>query len=457
MQFCGIFFAACLRCCHFVARHDGQIETKYDKLRMIETCRLFEYIEYKRGKMRVIFILCMCLGPVGLAELSQPESTNNERDKEISLLLELHQNFCGEDFLCKNDSSYWKPRGTMMLTPCCVPCSCLPTCGDQMDCCPAFWMNEVLDDKRLGVRETPNEQMTNQGDITDDIIARAEDNPDESDEIIEDSGPNKLSSFPNCIRPQAIYDPNRFLDSEAYEMITNCPEWFKDVATIEKCHAGMDNENLLDIIPVTSTLTGMTYANEYCAHCNGISANATSKFRDWKPTLVGYGMYLRHRRFLLPEMIIEEMRTVINGFQNIHFIPDKATVPVKCNTYDIQLCNQTGLLYVFNETLMNSCQNGPALPIIQRVGAKKYLFKNVACLHCNMDKDFSGNPNQCGYYESLSFANYTKYSISFNLRSTANDDQTESSTPVRYLGESSLRLLKQGRCSPGYAALQVSQ
>ena len=65
------------------------------------------------------------------------------------------------------------------------------------------------------------------------------------------------------------------LDSEAYEMVATCPEWFKHVATIEKCHAGlgkaepsdaeMYNKNLVDMIPVTSVLTGLTYANKYCS------------------------------------------------------------------------------------------------------------------------------------------------------------------------------------------------
>ena len=130
---------------------------------------------------------------------------------------------------------------------------------------------------RLGVRGTPNEQMTNQSDITHDVIARKEDNLDET---VGNRGSNNLSSTTNCIRPQALYKPNMFLDSQAYEMVTTCPEWFKGGKIIEKCHVGMDTDNILDIIPVTSTLTGMTYANIFCADCNGISADATSWERN---------------------------------------------------------------------------------------------------------------------------------------------------------------------------------
>ena len=115
-----------------------------------------------------------------------------------------------------------------------------------------------------------------------------------------------------------------FLDSQASEMVTTCPEWFKDVKIIEKCHAGMENDNILDIIPVTSTLAGMTYANIFYADCNGISANATSKFHDWQPSLVGLVVYLPYRTFLLPELIVEEMNGHNAGRENIHFVPQKA-------------------------------------------------------------------------------------------------------------------------------------
>ena len=111
------------------------------------------------------------------------------------------------------------------------------------------------------------------------------------------------------------------------------------------------------------------------------------------------------------------------------------------------------MLDMYNETMQSTCQTGPGLPIFQNVGAKRFLFKNIACLHCNMDKDFPGNLSPCGYYKS--FGDGTKYGISFNLQSTVNNDQTKQFIPVRYLGESSLLLLEQGRCSHGYADLQV--
>ena len=74
----------------------------------------------------------------------------------------------------------------------------------------------------------------------------------------------------------------------------------------------------------------------------------------------------------------------------------------------------TCLLDMYNETMKGACLNGPGLPIIQNVGGKRLLFKNIACLHCNMGADFTGNPNSCGYYEYFNIQNEIRYSISFN-------------------------------------------
>ena len=411
--------------------------------------------------MSLRFVLCLVfLRPVEFADILQSESINKKLDNQMSLLLELHTAFCGEDFLCKNDSSYWETSGELLMPkPCCIPCSCSLICGNRSNCCPAFWKNRTVDDTILETSGTTNEYRTNENDTTDDAIARAADTPGD---ITEDSDATSLTS---CIRPQVFHKPNFVLDSEAFEMVATCPEWFKDVATIKKCHAGLYkaeaydveiyDKNLVDMIPVTSILTGLTYANKYCSDCNGVSANATSKFHDWQPALVGFGVGIVYRNFLRPEMIIEQTASRRRQFDNIHFTPENATVPVMCKGYDIQFCNQTGLLNTKNETMMNACRNGLDLPIIHSIGGKRYSFKNIACLHCNMDKDIS-DLNSCGYFKTHGVQQGYMTSISFNLQSTVSNDQRESSLRVPYLGESSLRLLKQGLCPPGYAALQVS-
>ena len=410
--------------------------------------------------MCLIFVLYMYIVLIGLVNISKSESTNDElvnKHNEMSLLLELHTAFCGEDVLCKNDSSFWEIPGELVMPkPCCLPCSCSATYQNRSDCCPAFLENESVKDTRLGTSRPSNGNRTNQTYTTDDVIPRPRDAP------IEDNVVNNLTSLKTCIRPQVFYKPNSVLDSDAYEMVATCPEWFKDSAIIAKCQAGLGkaelydvdvyDKNLEDLIPVTSMLTGITYANKHCSVCNGITANATSKFLDWKPTLVGLGADILYRSFLRPTLIIEQTTKQRQGFENIHFIPEHATTSAMCKVYDIQFCNQTGFLGLKNETVINACLNGPDLPIIQTVGGNRLLFKNIACLYCNANNDFNGHLHSCGYWKPIGKFKANMYSISFNLQSMVNNEQK---VRVPYIGDSSLRLLEQGRCPPGYAALQV--
>ena len=406
--------------------------------------------------MEIINIIWIVLVAAILTELSQSDSTNIT-EQEAGILLELHAEFCGEDFMCKNDSSYWEPAANLIPTPCCVPCSCLPKCGIQLNCCPTLRNNDDVEDPQPDKNVTmPIGQKSNQNGINDDVTAR--------EGIARgmtrgDMGSNEIRPMTNCVRPQALYELNRNLNSEAYEMVTTCPVWFEDEKTIEKCHAGMENENLIDMIPIQSKLTGLTYANKYCLDCNRAYENDTSEFRAWQPVLVSFSASFLHKSFIRPEFIIEEILSLRSGFENIHFEPNKAsTAPVKCKAYDVTICNQTGLLDVYNDTIAGICHNGPDLPIMHDVmppgiRSDRKLFKNIACLLCNTDQQPNGLLDSCGYYRDP--LPKWKYSLSFNLESLANSGMESNRNPPRYLGDSSLILLKQGRCKPGHAELQV--
>ena len=58
-----------------------------------------------------------------------------------------------------------------------------------------------------------------------------------------------------CIRPQAFYKPNQYLNSIAYEMVASCPVSFVSGSTKNKCQAGFESATITDIIPVTSSVT----------------------------------------------------------------------------------------------------------------------------------------------------------------------------------------------------------
>ena len=456
--------------------------------------------------MKLVFIFCMCLWASVFIKHLQTNTTNDEIDRMLSLLLELHKNVCGEEFLCKNDSKYWEPSTFRIPVPCCVPCSCLPTCGNHFNCCPAFWNNQTAAPP-IGDRTPPKRRISDNDIAGEENDARTEskkhtdvntssgaltsirgqDKSEEKDvfghrdtkssqttlanesDVKAELGHTKdryirqkqvanetvFSAGTDCIRPQVFYKPNNYLDSSAYEMVTTCPEWFKDSTIIDKCKSGI-NKNLLDIIPVTSKHTGLTYSNKYCLECHGVNINYTTQFQEWQPVIVSDSLDFPYRFFLSPELIIKELEMQSSGFVNIHFVPGKNLTTLKCKTYDIIACNETGLLAIYNEKIEALCRNGPDLPIIHTIGRARFLFKNIACLHCNTDKHVAASDLSCGLiYGSGSLKSY-RHSLSLNMRSMNYESEEISTTPIHYLDDSSLRLLKQGRCIPGFAQIQVS-
>ena len=390
----------------------------------------------------------ICLNALILAELPTSNMT-----RENSLLMELHRYYCGGEFLCINDS-YPESNALWFPSTCCVPCSCLSKCEEHGNCFSSVRNNKTEENSRIGEKAC-NIQRSKQKFTTGDD--KLQDGATLIETMKNETNKNVLLSShvrTDCVRPQAFHGLNRVLYSSAYEMIDRCPKGFKDKVMLDKCHARMDNGNIIDIIPVTSTRTGLTYANRYCAECNGIYEDNISKFLDWQPTLVGFGQDLRHRSLLRTEFIIKHIKDGSTGMgTNIHFIPKKAANPVSCEIYDVASCNQTGLLDMHNDTLENACENGPGLSIVEEIDQRRMLFKNIACLHCNTNTGFTGNIYLCDFYKKSAY--YTKYSISFNLRSSVNGDNEDSSNFVRYLDGSQLRLLKQGMCHPGYAEIQV--
>ena len=458
--------------------------------------------------MKLVFIFYMCLWVCVFVKHLQTNATNDEIDRRLSLLLELHKNVCGEDFLCKNDSKYWEPSTFRIPVPCCVPCSCLSICGNHFNCCPALWNNQTAtplsgdrtppkrrisdndiageeNDARTGskkhtdVSTSPGAltSITGQDESEEEDAVFGHQDTNSSQTILENENDVKaelghaksryirrkhvanetlFSASADCIRPQVFYKPNNYLDSSAYEMIATCPEWFKDSKIIDKCHAGMDNENLLERIPVTSKLTGLTFTNKYCLECNGVNTNDTSQFHEWQPVIVSDSFSFNRRFFLSPELIVNELASFRSGFDNIHFIPGKDVTTFKCMAYDIIACNKTGLLAIYNETIEDLCRNGPDLPIIHTLGRERFFFKNIACLHCNTDKKVAASDLSCSQRIRMGIPTERyRHSLSLNMRSMNYESEETATAPIHYLDDSRLWLLKQGRCIPGYAQIQV--
>ena len=222
--------------------------------------------------------------------LLQANSTDFVNEALLTKLLYFHQYHCGDAATC-GSSEHVEPSEFLIPVPCCIPCSCLPSCAEQQNCCP-FPVNGTLTvpttKSRMDTIVHENEaKMPNNGlgSVRKDMKTwnRTGENKAELEmgvfgieNITEfssrDSEVQKMigidSAKEKCTRPQAFYRPNIYLDSPAYMMVVTCPGGFKDKLIIAKCSAGMNGVELLDMIPVTSKLSGLTYQNKYCLICN---------------------------------------------------------------------------------------------------------------------------------------------------------------------------------------------
>ena len=230
--------------------------------------------------MHVLYMTFLVVGICTVLTEEQRNETNKESDALLSKLLYLHQDHCGETATC-GSSEHVEPSEFVIPVSCCIPCSCLPSCMEQHNCCP-WWVNgtrrvllELHEQNNIvpeiGTNIT-NDRLIPQGN--DDITLTTNDNKTvihgmdrassenrtseiEADSVALDSNAVKIPTT-KCIRPQAIYKRNIYLDSPAYMMVVNCPDKFKDILISDKCTAGVHAASLLDMVPVTSKQSGLT-------------------------------------------------------------------------------------------------------------------------------------------------------------------------------------------------------
>ena len=403
----------------------------------------------------------ICIGANGLME-----ETNNDSDLLLPKLRELHQYHCGETATC-GSSEHMEPSKFAIPVPCCMPCSCLSSCVEQQNCCP--WSvngttseldypdqdkGESKTNDRLMLDDKDDNEHWNHTGVKEEeqhALDRARfANSTELD--TENFETSNLKEHEICIRPQIIYRPNMYLDSEAYKVVVTCPDDFKDKVTIDRCTAELDELSLVDMIPVTSKLSGITYRNKDCLRCN---ENIQSKqITEWRAEIVSSSKEYNHVFFPNPETIIDIVIKRINGFTNIQFKPVEEKLSKRCVTYDIMSCNQTGLWDIYDALIEKVCLEGYQLPIISTIEKQTLLFKNIACLYCNFGEEMVGNRLICGYwkYKRLPF-----FSLSLNLRSTISNSSNRSILiPAPYIGEDILRRFPHSSCQRGMVYIHVS-
>ena len=251
---------------------------------------------------------------------------------------------------------------------------------------------------------------------------------------------------PICFKPQVLNRPNWYLDSDAYLMIVECRDTFKDVKIKDKCEAAMNNTNISDMLPVTSRHSGLSYVNKFCLMCNE-PINLSPSFDFWEARFVNVGALHPMDLVLNPNEYIN----VLWEHGNIHFIPAESHPVQQCESYAISTCNQTGLWKSYDEIMEEICHHGHNLPILHN----SMRFKNIACLRCNEEDSFNGILS-CGYWISLNSAR-RGYSLTLNIRDTAPDGKTEKGLiHESYLTQAVLPLPTTKRCPSGYTSLLVS-
>ena len=257
-----------------------------------------------------------------------------------------------------------------------------------------------------------------------------------------------------CMRPQALYYPNRFLDSQAYMMVVHCPDEFRDKLTIDKCNAGMDGAALLDMIPVTSKLSGLTYKNKHCLMCN--EKLQAEIFIEWRVEIVSNGVHREHFFFSSPDLIVEALIQKKMAFSNVNFKPGDESLTRPCEAFDIISCNETGLLDIYNEEMEALCLDGYQLAIISKIGEKPFTLKNIACLHCNTGSELSKERLSCEYWMNK-LGLESSFSVKLNLRSLVSDDRNRK--PVArapYIEHDAIQQLSHRRCPAGKLYILVN-
>ena len=419
----------------------------------------------------------------------------------LAILLELHKQHCGDAASCHgNNNSHNEPPFSMFPRPCCIPCSCRPSCEAQLNCCPTiagvpenssmpqfsnqFTTNEerTLDNEfemknssmeidepkviagrntrmssRNNMRNPLTERVSSTNNLEQNVTTR------QRDVDISQTRGSDLESNSNgntdaepeleivCIKPQLYNRQNYYPDSDAYEMVVSCPPDFDNPHITDKCKNREDNENIEDVIPVTSNVSGVTYVNKHCLLCN---EPKSMSFADaWQVVLIDEKTEYIH-------MILENPQSLMTlphqNYFNVHFVPKNSKSVKRCNSYDVNTCNQTGYWENYDETIQNVCHDGQDLPILSTVGPSVLLFKNIACAHCNSPSDFIDVQLRCNYFERPSLSIRKTLTVNYNAIRAEFQKSGKDDKDVTYIKDAIPGNLDIGSCPQGFASVLVS-
>ena len=436
----------------------------------------------------------------------QPINTSKELDRLVDFHIQLYKAHCGDVPYCdKIDRIVYDTP-----VPCCLPCSCSTTCLIQQNCCPqAAGLGHATDNIRsidtrrlanqsketdLGVSPSSrrdasqstkdpavsqsisiddgdgdrdvnyNQEIKLDGDtLRTDILTEQTQSRDATQ--LENNSTGKIEHYTACIRPQMFYHPNFFVDSKAYMMIVKCIKTIRGTEIVQDCRDKQEKLRFYKNIPVTSRQTGLSYINTFCLLCNEDEVAGSSVVDMWDVKLVHYAMdYYYYGHVFHPLSLRSIIKRGSQGYRNIHYVPTTVNRVQRCITYDISLCNQTGLWDTYDELIENICHNGHGLPILHHLPYNIYVsgfehilrFKNIACIHCNLGSYFNESSLSCGHLEMTELHSF---SLTLNIRKADPngdvEDNFEDLQNSRMYG-AILDMPKTNVCPSGYIALLVS-
>ena len=127
----------------------------------------------------------------------------------------------------------------------------------------------------------------------------------------------------------------------------------------------------------------------------------------------------------------------------------------RCKLYDVNVCNQTGYWETYNETIRNICHYGHELPIISNVGLNTLVFKNIACVYCNLPQWTGNSQLLCGFLERALLDERKALTINFHYLPD-NIEKEKISFDVAYINNSMPQNINIKSCPRGFAAVLVS-
>ena len=354
------------------------------------TYEIMERLRELKGRAACKILLIL------LWQLTVPfiQSTELNMDGLLPELLQLQPAHCGGMALC-DDVNHVEPDFGVLIMPCCVPCSCLPTCRALDICCPNF--NDSMVDADGPNRNETGLQAEN-AIVTHEAMLHSDDNKSRQIDVQTENNATEKGAWTInerfiCVRPQIQREQNIYLDSPAYRMIGKCPVEQSGTTLDKHCKKGFDNVGFKNIVPVTSDTTNMTYVNIHCLNCNE-NNNPGNKIKYWSPIITVESWQYYHQFYKDPQDILSYLLKYeyFNGMKtgNVHFLPPNPKLLQPCQRYDVTSCNKTGLWDTYNETTKQLCLSGYSLPVIRWVKGKTLLFRNAACLYCNLPYEMFG-------------------------------------------------------------------